>query len=167
MSSSSDVMAVVQPKTARWPWAVLAAFLAVAGVAMVLVVANDEAVAEQVPYVIAFAMFGVVGALIVSRDRRNTIGLLFLWASFVTATSFLGGEIFTRAVTHGQSGWWVAALGLLNNFGWLFGIFPVVFLTPLLFPDGHVPSPRWRPFFWFSVTFVAVIGSISRWAKRR
>jgi len=49
-------------------------------------------------------------------------------------------------------------MGLLNNFGWLFGILPVVFFTPLLFPDGRVPSTRWRPFLWFSVAFVAVIG---------
>ena len=48
--------------------------LRIAGSAMVLVVANDEPVAEQIPYLIAFAMFGVVGALIVSRDRRNIIG---------------------------------------------------------------------------------------------
>ena len=59
---------------------------------------------------------------------------------------------------HGQSGWWLAALGLLNNFGWLFGILPVIFLTPLLFPDGHLPSPRWRPFLWFIVAFLVVVG---------
>ena len=84
-------------------------------------------------------MFGVVGALIVSRDRRNTIGFLFLWASFLTALSFLGGEVFTYAVTRGQSGWWVVAMGLLNNFGWLFGIFPVVFLTAAAVPRRTRP----------------------------
>ena len=103
-------------------------------------------------------MFGVVGALIVSRDRGNTIGLLFLWASFLTASSFLAGEVFTYAIDRGGSGGWLVAMGLLNNFGWLFGILPVVFLTPLLFPDGHVPTARWRPFLWFSVTFVVLIG---------
>ena len=103
-------------------------------------------------------MFGVVGALIVSRDRRNTIGLLFLWASFLTAFAFLGGEVLTRAVDDGQTGWWVVAFGFASNFGWLFGILPVVFLLPLLFPDGHLPSPRWRPFLWFIVGFLVVIG---------
>jgi signal transduction histidine kinase len=158
VSSSAEAVQAVKPRPARWPWAVLAVFLAVAGVAMVLVHANGEPLDQQIPYLVAFAMFGVVGALIVSRDPRNTIGVLFLWASFLTAASFLGGELFTYAVVHDQSGWWLPALGLLNNFGWLFGIFPVVFLTPLLFPDGHVPTPRWRPFLWFSVAFVALIG---------
>ena len=158
MSSSPSETADVHARPARWPWGVLVAFLCVATVAMVFVEANGEPLDQQVPYVVAFAMFGVVGALIVSRDRHNTIGVLFLWASFLTAASFLGGELFTYAVVHGQSGWWLPALGLLNNFGWLFGILPVVFLTPLLFPDGHVPTPRWRPFLWFSVAFVVVIG---------
>jgi FtsH-binding integral membrane protein len=88
-------------RPAQWPWVVLAGFLAIAGVAMVLVVANDEAVAEQIPYVIAFAMFGVVGAFIVSRDRRNRIGILFLWASFITAISFLS-ELLTYVVNNGS-----------------------------------------------------------------
>jgi signal transduction histidine kinase len=154
---SSSVEAI-QGRPARWPWAVLAAFVTVAALGMALVAANSEPIAEQIPYVIAFAMFGVVGAFIVSRDRRNTIGLLFLYASFLTAASFLSGEIFTRAVVEGQAGWWLVVVGLLNNYGWLFGILPTVFLLPLLFPDGRLPSLRWRPFLWFIVAFLVVIG---------
>ena len=98
MSSSADVTATVPLRPARWPWLVLAGFLVIAAIAMVLVVANDESIAEQVPYVIAFAMFGAVGAFIVSRDRRNTIGLILLGASALTAFSFLSGEVITYAV---------------------------------------------------------------------
>ncbi len=145
MSSSTEVIAAVTSKPARWPWLALAGFLVIATIGMVLVAANDESIAEQVPYVIAFAMFGAVGALIVSRDRRNTIGFLFLWASFSTAISFLAGEVFTYAVNEGRSGGWVVMLGFLNNFGWLLGVLPTLFLLPLLFPDGRLPSPRWRP----------------------
>ena len=158
MSSSSDVTAAVQPRPARWPWAVLASFLAVATVAMVLVVANDEPIVEQIPYVIAFAMFGVVGAFVVSRDRRNRIGIMFLWASFTTAMSFLSGEAFTYLVTRGNSGTVVVLLGYLNNFGWLLGILPTLLLLPLLFPDGRLPSPRWRPLLWFIFGLLTVLG---------
>jgi hypothetical protein len=31
-------------------------------------------------------------------------------------------------------------------------------LLPLLFPDGHLPSPRWRPFLWGIVVFLVVVG---------
>jgi signal transduction histidine kinase len=142
---------------ARWPWVALAAFFAAAIIALVFVALNDESIAAQIPYVIAFAMFGVVGALIVSRDPRNTIGLLFIWSSFVTVSSFLSGEILTYAVVHGRDSWWVVACGLVNAAGWLFGILLTVFLLPLLFPDGHLPSKRWRPLLWIIAVFITVI----------
>jgi signal transduction histidine kinase len=145
-------------RPARWPWLVLASFLLMAAFALVLVAANDEPIDEQIPYVIAFSMFGVVGALIVSRDRRNTIGLLCLYASFLTAFSFLGGEVVTRAILDGQDGWWLVVAALLNNYGWVFGILPTVFLLPLLFPDGHLPSARWLPLLWFIVAFLVILG---------
>jgi signal transduction histidine kinase len=154
VSSSADA---IQVRPARWPWVVLAGFIAVATTGVILVVVNGEVLAQQIPYVIAFAMFGVVGAIIVSRDRHNTIGILFLYASFVTAASFASGELFTWANAEGQTGWWLVFVGLLNNYGWLFGIIPTAFLLPLLFPDGRLPSPRWRPFLWFIVAFLAVI----------
>jgi signal transduction histidine kinase len=155
VSSSAEATPAVSLKPARWPWLALVGFLVIATVALVLVDKNDESVAEQVPFVIAFAMFGAVGALIVSRDRRNTIGLLLLGASALTAFSFMSGEVVTYAVERGQSGWWLVAFALMNNYGWLFGILPTVFLLPLLFPDGRLPSPRWRPFLWFIVGFLA------------
>jgi signal transduction histidine kinase len=148
----------IQTRPARWPWGLLASFVVVATIGMVVVVVNDEALDQQIPYVIAFAMFGFVGALIVSRDRGNTIGLFFLWASFLTALSFAGGELFTYLAADGHTGGWLVTFGYLNNFGWLFGILPTVFLLPLLFPDGHIPSSRWRPFLWFIVGFIVVLG---------
>ena len=158
MSSSAEALRAVPPRPAKWPWVILAGFIVVAAVGLVLVRLNGESVGQQIPYVIAFGMFGAVGALIVSRDRRNTIGLLFMGASFLTACSFVSGETFTRAVVGGQTGWWLVVLGLLNNYGWLFGILPTIFLLPLLFPDGRLPSPRWRAFLWFIVVFLVTIG---------
>ncbi len=157
MSPSSDVVAAVPVRPARWPWLALAGFVVTATIALVLVVANDESIAEQVAYVIAFAMFGAVGALIVSRDRRNTIGLILLGASALTAFSFMSGEVMTYAVDRGETGAWLAVFGLLSNYGWLFGILPTVFLLPLIFPDGRLPSPRWRPFLWFIVGFLVFL----------
>ncbi len=136
----------------------LAIFIAIAMVGAALVVANHEPLSEQVPYIFAFSMFGVVGSVIVSRDRRNVIGLMLLYASLLTASSFLAGELFTWLVVRGDTGPFVVFLGLLNNFGWLLGILPVIFILPLVFPDGHLPSPRWRPLFWGILAFLALVG---------
>jgi signal transduction histidine kinase len=141
--------------SARWPWVFFAMFVVIAIVGMTLVVANDEAVGEQLPFVVAFSMFGVVGALVVSRERRNVIGSLFLYGSFIISLSFMAGELVTWLVLRGSRGLFAQAMGLLSSFGWLFGILPIVFLLPLLFPDGRLPSPRWRPFLWFIVAALA------------
>ncbi|HEX9300526.1 MAG TPA: histidine kinase [Actinomycetota bacterium] len=155
MSSSGD-RAGTRP--ARWPWVVLAAFFGFAVIGTIVVIVNSEPVAAQVPYIIAFTMFGVVGALIVSRDRRNVIGLMLLYGALMTASSFLSGELLTWLVVRGHTGTLAVFLGLMNNFGWLLGILPVVFILPLVFPDGRLPSPRWRAFLWFIVTFLLLIG---------
>jgi len=136
----------------------LAAFFGFAVIGTIVVIVNSEPVAAQVPYIIAFTMFGVVGALIVSRDRRNVIGLMLLYGALMTASSFLSGELLTWLVVRGHTGTLAVFLGLMNNFGWLLGILPVVFILPLVFPDGRLPSPRWRAFLWFIVTFLLLIG---------
>ncbi len=155
MSSSADR---TDTRPARWPWLVLAIFFTIAMLGSAFVVANHEPISEQVPYIVAFSMFGVVGSVIVSRDRRNVIGLMLLYASLFTAASFLAGELFTWLVVRGHTGPFVVFLGLMNNFGWLLGILPVIFILPLVFPDGHLPSPRWRPLLWGTIAFLAVVG---------
>ncbi|MGZ8600691.1 MAG: hypothetical protein ACXWX6_10910, partial [Actinomycetota bacterium] len=94
MTAAADAARSPAPRV-RWPWLVIAFFLLVAGVALVLVAENGESLAEQVPYVIAFGMFGIVGAVILSRARANRVGSLLLWASTITALAFLCGEVFT------------------------------------------------------------------------
>src|SRR5262245_59894625 len=145
----SEAPSSVRPS--RWPWILLGVFFSTAMAGAAHVVANDESLAAQVPYILAFTMFGTVGADIVSRDRSNRIGLMLLYAAVVSASSFAGGEVFTWLVVRGHTGPAAAFLGFLNNFGWLLGILPVVFILPLIFPDGHLPSPRWRPFLWLIV----------------
>jgi signal transduction histidine kinase len=158
--SAVDAVAVqdaAPTRPARWPWVVLAGFFALAIVALVLVSVNGESVSNQVLPTLAFTMFGVVGALIASRDRGNVIGLMLLFAAVVTASSFFMGEYFTWRVQGGHDGADVVLAGFLNNFGWLYGVLPVLFLLPLLFPDGHLPSRRWRPFVWFVVALLVAI----------
>jgi len=153
MSDTADAPAV---HPSRWPWVVLAIFFSMAMIGAVLVAANHEPLAEQVPFIVAFSMFGVVGAVIVSRDRHNVIGLMLLWGAVITASSFLSGELITWLVVRGHVGPLAVAMGLMSNFGWLLGILPVIFILPLVFPDGHLPSPRWRPFLWSIVALLAV-----------
>ncbi len=146
-------------RPARWPWAILAGFLALASIASVFVVWNDESLAEQVPYIFAFSMFGAVGAMIVSREPRNRIGLLLLWTAGVTALSFACQEIATHlALARRQhDGVLLVVTGIVGNVGWLIGTLPAIFLLPILFPTGRPHSRRWRPLPWVVVGTLGIL----------
>jgi len=88
--------------------------------------------------------FALVGALIAVRTRNN-LGWLFLAAAVVSAASVAANAYAARTGVFGLPGAaWV---------GWVFTLLlsleqPLFFLIPLLYPDGHPPSPRWRPVVW-------------------
>jgi len=98
---------------------------------------------------LAFAAFGTVGLVVALRQPRNPIGWLYL-------SSWTGvGLVFGVAGTVSQ---WAAERSpsvpggtfstWLQNWGWV-PLFIVLLSFPfLLFPDGHLPSPRWRPVAW-------------------
>ena len=142
--SAASVKTASRP--ARWPWVVVAGFIVTALGTTFLVYENGESIAEQVPFIVAFGMFGVVGALIVSREPGNRIGGLLLYGSGATAASFAAGEIITYIVHPGiTEGVLVGILGLVSDAGWVVGLIPVLLFLPMLFPDGHLPSRRWWP----------------------
>jgi len=149
--------AQMRPRPVRWPWVIVLGFIALAVAGSILVVANGESMAEQVPFIIAFAMFGVVGALITSR-ARNRIGALLLWGAGMTAAGFVAGEATTYLVDQGTtSGAAVVATALFASVGWAVGILPVIMLLPLLFPDGRLLSRAWRPVAWFAIGTLAFL----------
>jgi signal transduction histidine kinase len=148
--------AIARPSPARWPWLIFGLFILEAAAGIYLVTELGESVAEQIPPVVAFAIFGVVGALIVSRESANRIGWLLLYGSGVTAAGFVAGELTTWLMQHGQADAALAAIAaLVSNAGWVVGILPVLLFLPLLFPDGHLPSRGWLPFAWFCAAVLA------------
>ena len=122
--SSADV---VQMRPARWPWVILVCFFAGAAVGFVFLVVNGESVAEQVSFIVAFGMFAIVGALIVSRDRRNAIGIILLSAAIVLPVGFMCGELTTWFARRGDGGVLVGLFALVSNSAWLLGIGPALF----------------------------------------
>ena len=90
--------------------------------------------------------FATVGALLVWKRPGNPIG----WLLSATGLSYAiaGFEIFLSRFS--------AALTLANWSGWLwlFGLGLNVFVL-LLFPTGHLPSPRWRPVAWAAAVGLA------------
>jgi hypothetical protein len=108
-----------------------------------------------VGFLLAFVAFPVVGVLIVSRRPGNAIGWLFVLIGVGFATSNFSATYADYAVFgHPGSlpggvwaGWvtsWTDPLAFVS-----------IMLLFLLFPDGALLTPRWRPVLWLALTFGA------------
>ena len=107
------------------------------------------------PHLLLVPGYVSVGAAIVSRRSENRIGWLFLALGLVCAvetTSFLVAVQRLSANPNDGIGPYAA---WLSNWEWS-ASFVLLFYLILLFPDGHVPSPRWRPVAW-SMAFIAIV----------
>ena len=137
---------------ARWPWIVFA-FSAASGVAgLVFLVLKGDGLTGDIANFIAFMSMGVVGALILSRDRRNVIGGLLLWAVTAIAIAFASNEAAGYLYEQGSTTL-AAWVGWPGSTLWMIGFFPLLVFLPLLFPDGRVPSPRWRIHAWVGLAW--------------
>jgi hypothetical protein len=91
----------------------------------------------------------IIGALIVSRVPRHPIGWLFIGM----ALSF-GLGLFTQSYALYSLIGEPEPLPLTDLAVWVSfwitmpGIAAIALFLPLLFPDGHLPSPRWRYVAW-------------------
>ncbi len=114
-------------------------------------------ISETLSFVL-FLAFPIVGAMVASRRPRNPIGWILLadgllWMFLAVTDSYSvygvaspGSVPFPVAIgTIGNQWLWVPTVGLL-------GIYLI-----LLFPDGKLPSRRWRPLAWFSAVMIMLL----------
>ena len=93
--------------------------------------------------------FSVVGAIVASRHPRNAIGWLFCSVGVTIGLNSFSGDYaeFWLASGLGPSGLGETA-AWFSSWLWVLLVFvPASFLL-LLFPDGRLPTPRWRPVAW-------------------
>jgi signal transduction histidine kinase len=115
-------------------------------------------------YVVSVALaavtFATVGAMIVTRRRDNTTGWLFCvagagfgWGSWLNQYARYALLTAPGSLPAGELILW------LN----LWSGTPVVLLVavylPLLFPDGRLPSPRWRPVAWLAAAATVLLSA--------
>jgi hypothetical protein len=106
---------------------------------------DSSAVAD----LITLLPFSVVGAIVASRHPRNAIGWLFCSVGVTIGLNSFAGDYaeFWLASGFGPSGLGETA-AWFSSWLWVLLVFvPASFLL-LLFPDGRLPSPRWRPVAW-------------------
>jgi hypothetical protein len=136
-------------------WALLGVWV-VSVVALVgLSVANGnfqhQPLADTVGLLLAFAAFTGVGALVVAHRPGNAVGWIFSAIGLLAVTGAMAEEYAGYAVrTHPARLPGGIVAGWYSGWAWFPTVALVVIFTPLLFPDGHPPSPTWRPVAWLA-----------------
>ena len=140
----------------RWPWVLVAVYLLILPVTLWLTGVNGRSWLESSPAVIAFTAFGVLGAMILSEQGDNVIGLLLISSPLVLSIGAICGEIATWLIrTDGSSS--LAIIGsVVNTSAYVFGVIGVLLLITIWFPDGRPPSRRWRLYPWAVVIFLVL-----------
>ena len=165
----------------RLAWSLFTATAALATAQGVLVVSGSVALVDPEAGLSSFPLItlgcvlgALVGALVASRQPRNPIGWLFLAGQLGTGIGLVSQAYASRVLQDGALGPPLAgqlATVVASTLGasWALAVLAAVFL---LFPDGSLPSRRWRAVLWalpvpqvallLSTLLVVPIDSITR-----
>ena len=135
-----------QPFAAWLGWSIVVVYAVLAIASIVLTNAHvGAATFFDLWSVVAVFAYAVIGALIVSHQPRHLIGWMFCVCALSFGVTFFAGEYAIHALVvvpgtlpFGQAAAWFHLWAQIPAIA-IVGLF-----LPLLFPDGHLPSPRWR-----------------------
>ena len=144
----------------RVAWGLLAFAVVLAGSALVLSALNGERgdLLSGTLFTLTFLAFALTGSLVASRRPDNSIGWLLLGTGLGFEIALVSTQYATYALRTDPGalpgGVWAA---WVSSWIWVAAIGPIVTFLVLLFPDGHVPSRRWRPVAWAAGVDLVII----------
>jgi hypothetical protein len=142
----------------RLPWLLWAVILGWFAVAAGLGgSAVDDGVGQFIAYTLFIFAFTTVGALVASRRPRNPIGWVLMLSGLGYAVAGLTGSYAENELVRADPGPGSTAAAWVSAWMWMLAIAPAATFGLLLFPDGRLPSPRWRKVAWLAA---AALGAI-------
>jgi hypothetical protein len=162
----------MRKRTVAWlAWSLvgLAAALLAGGVSLALVAGplgielTYESEADPSSVIISLVTlitFSVVGAIITSRQPRNAIGWIFCSVGLVVGLNSLAGGYAEYRLAGGSAlGNLAETAAWVSTWTWILLVYVPTSIGLLLFPDGRLPSPRWRPVAWCAA--LGIIGFVA------
>ncbi len=91
---------------------------------------------------------GIVAALVLRRHPRHAVGWVAAVGGFCQSLSVFAGSYAAYSLTHGHVLPAAELAVWLRGWIWYPASLLLFALIPALFPEGRLPSPRWRPVAW-------------------
>jgi putative oligomerization/nucleic acid binding protein len=151
--SGAVVGVLTSGSRARWlAWASVVVYVAFAGISVALEGRFVGRVGLPDLWIALVVLsYAVIGAVIVHTHRSHVIGWMFCAAALSFGFSSFAGQYAIQALVvapgtlpFGQAMAW---FGFWTDMP---GIAVIALFLPLLFPDGRLPSSRWRPVAYFA-----------------
>ena len=151
------------PRAGIWlVWTVSALGVTLGVLAFVYGALNHHSLTEVLTTVALQAVwamsFPLVGAVIATHRPGNPLGWMFLVIGLSQGLVVFGYEyanyVFRTAPGTGPGGGLATWVG---QWAWAPALVLVLCFVPLLFPDGRLPSRRWRPVAWLAAILIVVI----------
>src|SRR5829696_4287907 len=165
MEQRRSAVGGMRGRTATWlAWSLCAFSLALTALSLLFLALNRSDPNTHIYQywqvdILVPVSFSIIGAIIASRLPDNPLGWLFCAAACVAAVDHFSAEYALYALlaqpTSLPAG---EALAWLASWAWILYI-GCIALSLLLFPNGRLPSRRWRWLAWLSV-FLTIAGAV-------
>ena len=148
---------MTRSSAARLAWGLFALFLGAGVGGLVLQALNGSGTLDDQILAVSFTVIAAVGALIASRAPTNAIGWMLLAVAMLPALGFFSDEYARYAVGRDGSLPGAGSIVWLGTWAWIPSVGVLGTFLLLLFPNGRLPSSRWRPVAWLAGLSMAAI----------
>ena len=112
---------------------------------------------EFLIFLTIFVTFPAVGLAVAWLRPGQPVGWAFLLVGLNLLLSVFATEYAGRVVYAGADFPAADVVAWAGAWGWVVTSGIALPIAIIMFPDGRLPSPRWRPFVWFAIATVALM----------
>jgi hypothetical protein len=167
---TTPLAAITQPEVQAWvAWGICALYWVAISTGYALRLSYDVGfhVLDELGWRIGYGSCATVGAIIASRRPRNVLGWILCAVGLTSGVAGFAQDYASYALVHRHD--WLAGglvLGWLGSWPWYIAFGLILTFLLLLFPDGRLPSRRWRPLAWAAAVDLTVLTVWAAFAPR-